>query len=470
MKGHSYFRKFTDSRNADGPLNEHALLDYLESLNEVEWGDLLAAVLSGRAEAYDIFSPGKGDVPVSCLEAFVRRLGTPSRITLSSALERLIVKSVSSKATETAERALVFAAHLPGPELVGFLSVAITNREFSPMFRELAADALAARAGDVPATLWTELDFETWPELAPSAIAALAPVSPGAAIETLLQLDTPQTPEAFEYPLRIAFRKLTAVDASQLRRLLEHAAGWQRALFERVLSFDEFRPFMRADASYVLIERGAGTSANSHALYNELNNIATVITLRAESMSHLVQGNRELEKHVEDITTAVGRISRTVAELQGIPREAQPAVPATAALPSLSAASSPSTVTILLVDDEALVRKASAAVLEKSGYTVIQASGGQSAIEAWDRLNELPAVLVTDVDMPLMNGQQLATALLERSADLRVVFMSGLGEDVLREISPVPGRIALLAKPFRFSDLAGVVARLLQEGNRAPAV
>ncbi len=468
MKSHSYFRKFTDSRDANGPLNERALLDYLESLNEVDWGDLLAHVLSDRAEAYDIFNPGKGDVPVSCLEALVRRLGTPARMILSSAVERLVVKSVTSKATETAERALIFAAHLPGPELVSFLSGAITNRDFSASLRELAADALAARAGDVPATLWTGLDFETWPELAPSAIAALAPVSAAAAIEILLRLDKPQSSEAFEYPLRIAVRKLIAVDSSRLLRLVEHAAGWQRALLERVLSFDEFRHFMRADAN-VLIQPRYEAPSNSPALYNDLNNIATVITLRVESMSQLVQGDRELEKHVEDITTAVGRISRIVDELQGRPSEAQPSVPNTPEIPSLDAASPAPPATILLVDDEALVRKASAAVLEKSGYTVIQASGGQAAIDAWEQLDELPAVLVTDVDMPHMNGQQLATELLERWAGLRVVFMSGLGEDVLKEISPVPGRIALLAKPFRFSDLAGVVARLLDEGTRAPA-
>ena len=80
-----------------------------------------------------------------------------------------------------------------------------------------------------------------------------------------------------------------------------------------------------------------------------------------------------------------------------------------------SGAPMPSTkLRVLVVDDEAATRAALQGLLESQGYSVDQAANGAAALE---RLVELPPdVIVTDLDMPVMNGMQLLQALRERLA------------------------------------------------------
>jgi nitrogen-specific signal transduction histidine kinase/CheY-like chemotaxis protein len=131
--------------------------------------------------------------------------------------------------------------------------------------------------------------------------------------------------------------------------------------------------------------------------------------------------------------------------------------------------------TVLLVEDEAAVRRLLTRVLGASGYRVIQACNGEEALEiASDALGKLD-LLVTDLVMPRMGGRQLATQLREKYPQLKVLFVSGYAEDVSfeRDLDPC---IGFLQKPLAPPVLASKVRELLDVkcsahgGNTPPKV
>lgn len=85
---------------------------------------------------------------------------------------------------------------------------------------------------------------------------------------------------------------------------------------------------------------------------------------------------------------------------------------------------------ILVCDDEALVLTAVASMVEASGYSVIRATGPEEAIQIAMSYTDKISMLITDFNMPGMNGHQLARHLLERDPDLKVIFLTGLADDV----------------------------------------
>lgn len=107
--------------------------------------------------------------------------------------------------------------------------------------------------------------------------------------------------------------------------------------------------------------------------------------------------------------------------------------------------------TILLVEDDASVRKIAARLLRQHGYTVIDMPGPAEALE-WARGQGSIDLLVTDVVMPGMSGRALAQALLRERPALRVLYMSGyVGEALDRQ--GLGSDEWLLQKPFTGRDL-----------------
>ncbi|NQZ95090.1 MAG: response regulator, partial [Myxococcales bacterium] len=116
--------------------------------------------------------------------------------------------------------------------------------------------------------------------------------------------------------------------------------------------------------------------------------------------------------------------------------------------------------TILVVDDEDLVRGAAGRMLELSGYQVIEASSGSRAVEIIRRGSAVDLALV-DLTMPVMDGEQTFVALRAVAPDLPVVFMSGHSrEDVGLRVAGKE-RSSHITKPFRISVLSETIAALL---------
>jgi PAS domain S-box-containing protein len=125
----------------------------------------------------------------------------------------------------------------------------------------------------------------------------------------------------------------------------------------------------------------------------------------------------------------------------------------------------PSSETILLVEDEDIVRGPMVTILEKRGYRVLTASNGVEAVQTHERATVPVDVLVTDVIMPKMSGPELANRLRSSHPELKVLYMSGYLERSLDTVARLQsgsvGATAFLAKPFAPEALAGEIRKLL---------
>jgi two-component system, cell cycle sensor histidine kinase and response regulator CckA len=138
-----------------------------------------------------------------------------------------------------------------------------------------------------------------------------------------------------------------------------------------------------------------------------------------------------------------------------------PAVAGSSAVPRPDDPASGGRETILLVEDEAAVRRIARLALEVHGYTVLEASDGPQAIEIADDLARPIQLLVTDIVMPGMNGRILAEQLRARLAALRVLFISGYTDDALAQYEVSDPDTAFLQKPFSPLELARKVREVL---------
>jgi len=118
--------------------------------------------------------------------------------------------------------------------------------------------------------------------------------------------------------------------------------------------------------------------------------------------------------------------------------------------------------TVLVVEDELMVRRIITRVLERQGYQVREAPNGEEALRLVDELGpEQIQLLLTDVVMPKLGGVELAERLLELEPALRVLFMSGHRDSMVFEHAGVDPERNYLAKPFSPGVLAHKVREVL---------
>ncbi|HOH76861.1 MAG TPA: response regulator [Myxococcota bacterium] len=117
--------------------------------------------------------------------------------------------------------------------------------------------------------------------------------------------------------------------------------------------------------------------------------------------------------------------------------------------------------TILVVEDDAPVRKLTAKALRQAGHSVIEASDGVEAVDAFMKQPDAIDLLVTDVIMPGMNGREVCERINRVRPDLPVVFCSGYSSDLLQSEYMLNIHGLVIQKPFRSADLLATVARLL---------
>jgi two-component system cell cycle sensor histidine kinase/response regulator CckA len=120
------------------------------------------------------------------------------------------------------------------------------------------------------------------------------------------------------------------------------------------------------------------------------------------------------------------------------------------------------TKTILLVEDEEMVRVFLRSVLEKSGYKVLEARRGVEGLQTGDATREPIHLLVTDVIMPEMGGPELARRITSSHPETKVLFISGYADGALNQDHVVPAGCAFLQKPFTPNALLSKVREVIE--------
>jgi CheY-like chemotaxis protein len=124
--------------------------------------------------------------------------------------------------------------------------------------------------------------------------------------------------------------------------------------------------------------------------------------------------------------------------------------------------------TILVVEDEDDLRQITARILTRAGYQVLAASGGTPAIHFAQTHPGPIHLLLTDVIMPKMMGNEVAAHVRQHRPDIPVLYMSGYAEPVLTENGTLPDGVTIVEKPFTSQELLHRVHTFLHQTPEHP--
>lgn len=121
--------------------------------------------------------------------------------------------------------------------------------------------------------------------------------------------------------------------------------------------------------------------------------------------------------------------------------------------------------TILVVEDDASVRKLTAKALKQAGHIVLEAGDGIEALKVFNLNPHTIDLLITDVIMPGMNGREVCDEIKRIKPDLPVLFCSGYSSDLLENEYMLNIQGLVIQKPYRSADLLATAAKLVAAGS-----
>jgi CheY-like chemotaxis protein len=166
-----------------------------------------------------------------------------------------------------------------------------------------------------------------------------------------------------------------------------------------------------------------------------------------ECLTTVGQGTR-FNLYLPRITTAAKRKSGTTSWLSRQPAEI-PESPTPQTRPA----------TILLVDDEEMIRTIAKIVLENAGMTILEASDGDECVDLYKLHADQIDLVILDLTMPRVSGREACRKIRAVNPRARVLFSSGFSSE---DVEPEDGAIGLLAKPYRPDDLLQAVQLALR--------
>ncbi|ACF12961.1 PAS/PAC sensor hybrid histidine kinase [Chloroherpeton thalassium ATCC 35110] len=119
--------------------------------------------------------------------------------------------------------------------------------------------------------------------------------------------------------------------------------------------------------------------------------------------------------------------------------------------------------TILIVEDEELIRNTISSNLKRQGYKTLTASDGEEALAFSQAYGDPIHILVTDVVMPNMSGKQLADNFLEAHPETEIIYMSGYADKQVMKHGIFDKDVLFIQKPFTFHELAKLMAKALKK-------
>jgi len=123
------------------------------------------------------------------------------------------------------------------------------------------------------------------------------------------------------------------------------------------------------------------------------------------------------------------------------------------------------TETILVVDDEEMIKDLARDILARYGYRVLTAGGGEEAVEVYRQHKKEIAVVVLDIMLPDVGGREVFRRIREIDPEAQVIIASGYNQerdaaDLLKE-----GALKFVQKPYRIDSLVGAVGEVIEKGR-----
>ena len=119
--------------------------------------------------------------------------------------------------------------------------------------------------------------------------------------------------------------------------------------------------------------------------------------------------------------------------------------------------------TVLAVEDNKDVRRLAAQILKRQGYRVLEAANGGEALLVCEKLKEEIHLLLTDVVMPGMSGQELAQRLSVLRPEMKILYMSGYSDDSIASYGILNEKVGFIPKPFSLEALVNRVREVLDK-------
>ena len=116
---------------------------------------------------------------------------------------------------------------------------------------------------------------------------------------------------------------------------------------------------------------------------------------------------------------------------------------------------------LLLIDDDSSVLDLLRRSLVRAGYDVVAANSAKQALELMREHDSSITMMITDVSMPGMTGQELSTALEHEFKKIPVIYMSGHAENIFTGESLLPSDAKFIQKPFLARDLVAAIQELI---------
>jgi CheY-like chemotaxis protein len=109
--------------------------------------------------------------------------------------------------------------------------------------------------------------------------------------------------------------------------------------------------------------------------------------------------------------------------------------------------------TILVVDDEPILRILARTILEHEGYRVLLAENGRQAVELFAQHADTITAILLDMNMPVLNGDKAFSLIREMRADVRIVVSTGYAEAMTRELFAADAKVEFIQKPYTATEL-----------------
>jgi DNA-binding NarL/FixJ family response regulator len=241
---------------------------------------------------------------------------------------------------------------------------------------------------------------------------------------------------------------------------------------EAVLATDRLTPELLGGLIRQSLARAERRRRGRRHYFHELNNLLAIVNGYSDLLRGRISEQDASFQSLSEIREAgerAGELSRLflggnaerMPESAPVGESPEPSTADPASVPDVHA-------TVLVVDDERMVRGLVREILAAQGYEVLQAESGPAALALLEDAAKGIDLLLTDVVMPDMNGRELAEQATALRPQLRVLFMSGFTDDAILRHGVSRSDVAFIAKPFTPAALISKITATLAADPTPP--